>query len=95
MAPGSPLDFLGWDAVADRRVAGYRVYRAQDGGVWQPVGGSFAPGYVDVTASAPATYRYAAGAHIADGGESPLSPEIRVDKRPLQVYLHSTTEFTV
>ncbi len=87
MAPGSPLVFLGWDAVADRRVAGYRVYRAQDGGVWQPVGSSFAPSYVDVTAGAPDAYRYAVAAYTAEGGESPFSLEVRVGERTLRVFL--------
>jgi fibronectin type 3 domain-containing protein len=84
---GSPLVFLGWDAVADRRVAGYRVYRAQDGGAWQPVGGSFAPGYVDLTAGVGAAYRYAVAAYTAEGGESPLSLEVRVGERSLRVFL--------
>jgi hypothetical protein len=87
VAPGSPLVFLGWDAVADRRVAGYRVYRAQDGGAWQPVGGSFAPGYVDLSASTLAAYRYAVAAYTAEGGESPLSLEVRVGERSLRVFL--------
>jgi hypothetical protein len=87
VAPGSPLVFLGWDAVADRRVAGYRVYRSQAGGPWQPVGGSFAPGYVDVTASALAAYRYVIAAYTAEGGESPLSLPIGVGARPRRAYL--------
>ncbi len=91
VAPGSALVFLGWDAVADRRVAGYRVYRSQEGGVWQPVGSSFAPGYVDVTASALAAYRYAVAAYTAEGGESPLSQPVGVGERPLRVYLPLTT----
>jgi len=87
VAPGSALVFLGWDAVADHWVAGYRIYRAQDGGAWQPVGGSFAPGYVDLTAGVGAAYRYAVAAYTAEGSESPLSLEVRVGERLLRVYL--------
>jgi hypothetical protein len=85
--PGSALVFLGWDAVADPRVAGYRVYRSENGGAWQPVGGSFAPGYVDLTTGALGAYRYAVAAYTAAAGESPLSPAISVGERPLRVYL--------
>ena len=88
--PGSSLVFLGWDPVADRRVAGYRVYRLQADGAWQPVGGSFAPGYVDLTASALAAYRYAVATYTAEGGESPLSPAVGVGSRPLRSYLPLT-----
>jgi hypothetical protein len=85
--PGSGLVFLGWEAVADRRVAGYRVYRAESGGAWQPLGGSFAPGYVDLTASVGRAYRYAVTAYTAEGGESPFSPQFNVGARPLRIYL--------
>jgi len=51
------------------------------------VGGSFAPGYVDVTAGALAAYRYAAAAYTAEGGESPLSQSVGVGARPLRVFL--------
>ena len=85
--PGSGLVFLGWEATADRRVAGYRVYRAEAGGAWQPLGGSFAPGYVDLTASAGHAYRYAVTAYTAEGGESPLGPQFSVGARPLRIYL--------
>ncbi len=87
VAPGSALVFLAWDAVADRRVAGYRVYRSEGGAAWQPVGGSFAPGYVDLTAGALGAYRYAVAAYSAEGGESPLSAPIGVGGRALRVYL--------
>ncbi len=85
--PGSPLVFLGWDAVADRRVAGYRVYRSEAGGAWTPVGGSFAPGYVDLAARAATAYRYAVAAYTAEGRESPLSSPLNVGARPLRAYL--------
>lgn len=51
------------------------------------MGGSFAPGYVDVTASALAAYRYAVAAYTAEGGESPLSQPVGVGERPRRVYL--------
>ncbi len=85
--PGSALVFLGWDAVADRRVAGYRVYRSEGDGAWQPIGSSFAPGYVDLTSSATRAYRYAVAAYTAEGVESPLGPQVGVGTRPLSVYL--------
>lgn len=68
-------------------MAGYRVYRSQNGGAWLPVGGSFAPGYVDVTASALGAYRYAVAVYTGEGGESPLSQPVGVGARPLRVYL--------
>ena len=34
-----------------------------------------------------AAYRYAVAAYTAEGGESPLSLEVRVGGRPLRVYL--------
>ena len=85
--PGSALVFLGWGAEADRRVAGNRVYRAEADGTFQPIGSSFAPGYVDLTASVGRAYRYAVTSYTAEGGESPLSLQISVSARPLQVYL--------
>ncbi len=92
---GSALVFLGWDAVADRRVAGYRVYRSEDGGSWQPIGASFAPGYVDLTASASAAYHYAVVAYTATGIESPLGPSFGVAGRTVRVYLPLTARGVV
>ena len=85
--PGSALVFLGWDAVPDRRVAGYRVYRAQARGTWQPIGGSFAPGFVDLTATVGVAYSYAVATYSANGMESPLSQGLNVTVPPLRVYL--------
>jgi fibronectin type 3 domain-containing protein len=87
MEPGSPLVFLGWDPVADRRVAGYRIYRSETGGAWAPIGGSFAPGYVDLAATSGRTYSYAITAYAESGIESPLSQEAKVTVPPLRVYL--------
>ena len=75
---GSVLVFLGWDAVADRRVAGYRVYRTNSRGVQEPIGSSFAPGYVDLNTAAGAINRYVVTAYTAGGIESPVSAEVAV-----------------
>jgi hypothetical protein len=85
--PGSAVVFLGWNAVADRRVAGYRVHRSEDGGAWAPIGGSFAPGYVDIGARQGGRYRYAVTAYAAGGSESALSEPIVVSVPPLRGYL--------
>jgi hypothetical protein len=85
--PGSAVVFLGWDAVADRRVAGYRVYRSEAGGAWAPIGGSFAPGYVDIGARPGGRYQYAVTAYAAVGSESALSAPIGVSGPPLRGYL--------
>ena len=87
----STLIFLGWEAAADRRVAGYRVYRAGGDGVWQPVGSSFAPGYVDLTAGAASGYRYAVAAYTAGGQESSLSQGVNVGVPGLRTYLPLVT----
>lgn len=87
MKPGSPLVFLGWDPVTDRRIAGYRVYRSETGGAWAPIGGSFAPGYMDLSATAGRTYTYAVTAYTASGIESPLSQAASVTAPPLRVFL--------
>jgi hypothetical protein len=85
--PGSAIVFLGWNAVADRRVAGYRVYRSEAGGAWAPIGGSFAPGYVDIGARQGGGYRYAVTAYAAVGSESALSAPIGMSGLPLRSYL--------
>jgi hypothetical protein len=88
--PGSAMVFLGWNAVADRRVAGYRVHRAEAGGAWVPIGGSFAPGYVDIGARQGGRYRYAVTAYAAGGSESALNEPIVVSVPPLRGYLPMT-----
>jgi hypothetical protein len=73
-------------------VAGYRIYRAEGDGAWQPIGSTFEHGYVDLTANALAAYRYAVAAYTATGGESPLSAAraAGVGTRPRRVYLPLT-----
>jgi hypothetical protein len=89
--PGSPLVFLGWEAMPDRRVAGYRVYRAQAGGPWQPLGGNFAPGYVDLTATVGAAYTYAVAAYTVGGVESSPGQGVNVTVPPQRVFLPLVT----
>lgn len=84
---GSATVFLSWEAATDRRVVGYRIYRAADGGPWEPLGSSFAPGYLDMTAHAGASFSYAVVAYTATGNESPRSTAITVGTRLYRSYL--------
>jgi hypothetical protein len=82
------LVFLQWLPPGDVRVAGYRVYRAIGEGPWVPAGSSLTVGWVDLTAAAGMTYRYAVTAYTAAGVESPLSGAVYVSptarvQRPL------------
>ncbi len=69
---GTALVLLSWDASPDARVAGYRIYRATDGGALLPLGSTPVAGYVDVTAEVGPSYQYAVTAYTAMGAESPL-----------------------
>jgi hypothetical protein len=86
-APGSGLLFLEWDPVPDRRVAGYRIYRAGGDGTLRPIGASFHPGYVDLGAAPGGAFRYAVAAYTAAGLESPSGPPVSAGPRPQRAYL--------
>ncbi|HET7087241.1 MAG TPA: hypothetical protein VFL17_01185, partial [Anaerolineae bacterium] len=84
---GNSLVYLQWTPLTDRRVAGYRVYRAEDGGPFVPVGSTFVEGFVDLTASLDHTYRYAVTTFTIDGIESELSSALEVATSSYHVYL--------
>lgn len=58
-------------------MAGYRVYRSSDGRVFDPVGSSFGPGFVDLSGVAGQTYLYTVVAYAADGFESDFADPIQ------------------
>ncbi len=80
--PGSSAVFLEWLPVDHEAVAGYRVYRSSDGRVFDPVGSSFIPGFVDLAAVIGQTYVYEVVAYAEDGFESDFSNTIQaqIDK---------------
>ena len=84
---GNPLVYLQWTPLTDRRVAGYRVYRSEDGGPFAPVGSTFVEGFVDLTASLDHTYHYAVTTFTIDGVESELSSAMEVGVSSFRVYL--------
>lgn len=71
--PGDSSVFLSWLPVEHLEVIGYRVYRSDDGRVYEPVGSSFGTGFVDLSAVSGNSYLYAVAAYAGDGYESPLS----------------------
>jgi hypothetical protein len=70
---GTTLGLLQWDPVADRRVAGYRIYRAEGDGPLEPLGTSLGAGYVDVMAFPGVLYRYGVTSYTDQGIESDVS----------------------
>lgn len=80
--PGRSPVHLGWEAVDDPRVAGYRIYRALvDGRTTQqfvPVGTSLTNGFVDLRAVFDATYTYAVTTYSTEGYESAPSDSVAV-----------------
>ena len=65
---------LAWTAVAG--AAGYTVVRGDAAhGPWSPIGSAEAPGYLDLTAQAGATYSYRVLARLA-AGPGPASAEV-------------------
>lgn len=86
-APGAPTGFtaqaasqtkvsLSWSAATDNRgVAGYTIYR---GGAFLATVFGMGTTYVDKTAKAGATYRYAVDAFDASGNRSPRTAQVTV-----------------
>jgi len=70
---GDSSVFLEWQPVDHSAVAGYRVYRSSDGRVFDPVGSSFIPGFVDLTGVFGQSYIYRVVAYANDGFESEMS----------------------
>ncbi|MCJ7696466.1 MAG: hypothetical protein MUO40_13725, partial [Anaerolineaceae bacterium] len=70
---GDSSVFLEWLPVEHEAVVGYRVYRSSDGRIFVPVGSSFIPGFVDLTAVIGNSYQYRVVAYADDGFESEFS----------------------
>ena len=68
--PSVPLVFLRWDDPEDARVAGYRVYRTEEGGDGAAVGTTPITGFVDLNATAGRSYQYTVTSYISTGVES-------------------------
>ncbi len=70
---------LQWNAPADPRIAGYRIWRAPPPGAgagepqWFPVGTSFGSAFADLTGDAGQTNWYRVSAYATSGLESPPS----------------------
>jgi len=76
--PTSGLVFLEWTPVDDARLAGYRIYRSQDGGPFEPAGSTFVPGFVDLNAAVGHTLRYAVSTYTGGGTESAMGNPVEV-----------------
>ena len=84
---GNSLVYLNWTPSTDRRVVGYRIYRAQDGGAAVPIGSTFVAGYVDLGASLDHVYKYRVISYNVDGVESDLSAPLIVTANSQRVFL--------
>lgn len=84
---GRRLVGLQWEAVADARIAGYRVYRASTDGRNIPVGSTTASGFVDLSAALGQTYHYSVAAYTAAGVESAPSTSVVVTTSSYRVNL--------
>jgi hypothetical protein len=84
---GNSLVYLNWTPATDRRVVGYRIYRAQDGSVAAPIGSTFVEGYVDLGASLDHVYEYSVTSYNIDGVESDLSAAAIVTANSQRIYL--------
>ena len=80
---------LQWEVPAAGAVAGYRVYRATDGGPSLSVGSSFVPGWVDVTAQPGHRYQYAVVSYAANGleGEPSAVRQVALPAAKAHTYL--------
>ncbi|HSD84260.1 MAG TPA: CARDB domain-containing protein, partial [Anaerolineae bacterium] len=84
---GNSLVYLNWTPATDRRVVGYRLYRAQEGGAVTPIGSTFVAGYVDLGASLEHIYEYTVTSYNSDGVESELSVPLIVTANSHKIYL--------
>jgi hypothetical protein len=73
---------LQWEAPEAGAVAGYRIYRSDDGGPALPAGSSFVPGWLDLTSQPGHTYRYAVVSYAANGLEGEPSEARQVTLKP-------------
>jgi hypothetical protein len=76
MAAGPAIE-LGWDADVEPRVAGYRVYRREDGSEWKRIGPDLVTeaAYRDSAVTAGRRYSYRVTAVSTAGNESAPSGE--------------------
>ncbi len=74
--PGDSSVFLEWLPVEHSSVKGYRIYRSADGRTFEPVGSTFIPAFVDLSAALGSSYQYRVTAYAEDGFESDLSDAI-------------------
>jgi hypothetical protein len=74
--PGIPQVQLGWDPIADPRIAGFRVYRQETDGSWVPMGATPTHGFLDLSASFMAPRTYAVASYSSRGIESALSEPV-------------------
>jgi hypothetical protein len=84
---GQLLVSVKWEQVSDPRLVGYRIYRAEGNGAFKPVGTSFVPGFIDVTAQLDKNYRYAVTFYNIHGTESPLSGSYPVQTRSFRLFM--------
>ncbi len=75
--PGYAPVQLGWDAITDPRIAGFRVYR-REGNAWTPLGSSPGNGFLDLSAQFGVSRTYAVTSYSIRGVESPMSDSIGV-----------------
>ena len=70
---------LGWERNTEADLRGYRVYRAADGGAFEPVAGPLAaPNFSDRPVESGKTYRYAVSAVDMLNNESALSAPVEI-----------------
>jgi hypothetical protein len=74
--PGDSSVFLEWLPVEHSSVKGYRVYRSSDGRVFEPVGSTFIPAFVDLSGALGHSFLYRVTAYAEDGFESELSSSV-------------------
>lgn len=71
----------------DPRIAGYRIYRADELGDAVPIGSTLVEGFLDVAALLDHVYQYTVTSYTADGVESGPSNVMQVTPSSYQVYL--------
>ena len=59
-----------WDATADTRVYGWRVWRLESDGTWKHLGATTSPGYIDILAPIGQEVQYRVASYSANGMES-------------------------
>ncbi|MFA5683301.1 MAG: hypothetical protein WCZ65_06415 [Lysobacteraceae bacterium] len=75
---GTPFVRIGWDAVDDPRVVGYRIYAEDSPDVVAPLGASDVAGFLDLSAQYGSERTYYVSAFTARGTESARSVAVTV-----------------